>query len=48
MSDGTYQPKVYRKPGGDTQVVASGGSIVFESGGVLDITSFINGVRRSS
>jgi hypothetical protein len=33
MSDATYQPKVYRKSGGDTQVVASGGLIDIEPGG---------------
>ena len=29
----SYQPKVYRKQGGDQLVVASGGSIVYEAGG---------------
>ncbi|MGD9879019.1 MAG: hypothetical protein AB7E70_21020 [Hyphomicrobiaceae bacterium] len=37
MADATYQPKVYRKGGGDTLVVASGGSIEIESGGTLNI-----------
>lgn len=37
MADATYQPKVYRKQGGDTQVVASGGDIAVESGGIVDI-----------
>lgn len=37
MPDNSYQPKVYRKPGGDTQVIASGGAIDVESGGkILD------------
>ncbi len=36
MSDITYQPKVYRKQGGDEQVIASGGTQTIESGGVLD------------
>lgn len=36
MVDATYSPKVYRKDGGDTQVVASGGVIAIETGG--DIT----------
>lgn len=40
MVDSTYQPKVYRKDGGDTQVVASGGVIAIETGG--DLT--VNGV----
>ena len=35
MADDTYQPKVYRKDGGDTQVIASGGVIEFEEGGKL-------------
>lgn len=29
----TYQPKVYRKQGGDELVVASGGEVNVESGG---------------
>lgn len=33
MPDGTYQPKVYRKQGGDEMVVASGGLVTVESGG---------------
>lgn len=33
MSDSSYQPKVYKKDGGDTLVVASGGAIEIESGG---------------
>ena len=35
MADGTYIPKVYRTPGGDSQVVASGGSIKIETGGKI-------------
>ena len=35
MADGTYQPKVYRKQGGDELVVASGGVINVESGGAI-------------
>lgn len=35
MADGTYTPKVYRKEGGDQQVVASGGSINVEAGGQM-------------
>ncbi|RWO08222.1 hypothetical protein [Mesorhizobium sp.] len=31
----TYQPKVYRKQGGDELVVASGGVINVETGGIL-------------
>lgn len=33
MADATYQPKVYKKKGGDTLVVASGGIIDIETGG---------------
>lgn len=35
MPDDTYQPKVYRRQGGDEMVVASGGAIEVESGGVI-------------
>lgn len=31
----TYQPKVYRKQGGDEMVVASGGIVTLQSGGSL-------------
>lgn len=37
MVDETYQPKVYRKGGGDELVVASGGAITVESGGALTV-----------
>lgn len=37
MADATYQPKVYRKQGGDELIVASGGEIDIESGGTLAI-----------
>lgn len=37
MPDATYQPKVYRKIGGDEMVVASGGLITVESGGDINI-----------
>lgn len=40
MPDTTYQPKIYKTSGGNTQVVASGGIIAIETGG--DIT--VNGV----
>ena len=39
MADTTYQPNVYMKQGGDTLVVASGGSIDVESGGDMDVQS---------
>jgi len=35
MADATYQPKTYRKQGGDELVVASGGALTVESGGTL-------------
>lgn len=37
MADSTYQPKTYRKDGGDTSVVASGGVLDIESGGALKL-----------
>ncbi len=38
MSDPTYTPKVYKKNNGDTQVVASGGAIEIEAGGLFKIS----------
>ena len=35
MPDTTYMPKVYKKDGGDTLVVASGGQIAVEAGGKI-------------
>lgn len=35
----SYQPKTYRKEGGDEFVVASGGAITVESGGALTVAS---------
>lgn len=35
MADATYQPKVYRRQGGDELVVASGGVLNIETGGVV-------------
>ena len=40
MSDETYQPKTYRKDGGDTIVVASGGKVDVEAGGALNMRGF--------
>jgi len=37
MADSSYQPKVYRRQGGDEQVVASGGTLTIESGGVIAV-----------
>jgi hypothetical protein len=39
MTDATYQPKVYRKSGGDEQVIANGGTQTVESGGIINITT---------
>ena len=39
MADPTYQPKVYRRQGGDEQVIASGGVQTVESGGSIDVES---------
>lgn len=53
MPDATYQPKTYRKEGGDEFVIASGGKITVEDGGeiaqqgqgaVTQITSITTGV----
>lgn len=35
----TYQPKVYREQGGDRLVLASGGTILVNSGGSIDISA---------
>jgi len=37
MVDATYQPKVYKKSGGNELVCASGGAITIESGGTLTV-----------
>lgn len=35
MADATYLPKIYRKAGGDELVIASGGVLNIETGGVV-------------
>ena len=45
MPDATYSPKVYRQQGGDTLVVASGGTLKLETGAVLTDK---NGVDQSA
>jgi len=35
MPNSSYQPKTYRKQGGDEFVVADGGKIVVEAGGTI-------------
>ena len=48
MPDTTYGPKVYKKNGGDVQVVASGGELQIEDGGlVTDATNPIVRVKRT-
>jgi len=37
MADTTYMPKTYRKDGGDTHVIASGGVLDVEAGGALKL-----------
>lgn len=39
MADTTYAPKVYRKQGGDEQVIADGGLQTVESGGTVSFAS---------
>ena len=36
-ADTTYQPKTYRRAGGDESVIAEGGSLIIESGGVMEM-----------
>lgn len=35
MADATYAPKTYRKDGGNTHVIASGGKLLVENGGFI-------------
>lgn len=37
MADVTYQANVYRKDGGDTLVIASGGVLDIETGGIVKV-----------
>jgi len=50
MADATYQPKVYRKQGGDILVVANGGLVDIETGGDLKYngTSLIDEIAALS
>lgn len=41
MADPTYQPKTYRKQGGDEFVVASDGIITVELGGVINVSGSV-------
>lgn len=41
MADASYQPKVYRKQGGEEFIVASGGTLEIESGGTLKLDGTI-------
>jgi len=36
-ADTTYQPKTYRRAGGDETVIADGGKLIVESGGTLEL-----------
>jgi hypothetical protein len=48
VADTTYQPKVYKKDGGDTLVIAPGGSMENQDyGAVTQITSAATGVTLS-
>jgi hypothetical protein len=44
MADETYQPKVYKKQGGDELVIANGGEINVETGGIITA----NGTQASA
>ena len=48
MPDSTYQPKVYRKQGGNELVVASGGLITVEAGGAIAGRQLRHSVRSES
>jgi hypothetical protein len=39
VADTTYQPKIYRKIGGDEMIVASGGHVTVESGGTINVAT---------
>lgn len=50
MPDTSYQPKVYRKRGGDELVVASGGKVTVETGGEVNLespTGLLDGIVRN-
>ena len=38
-ADATYQPKTYRRAGGDETVIANGGKLIVESGGTIEVES---------
>ena len=51
MADASYQPKVYRKQGGDESVVADGGTHTVESGGTLSLeagATFTNAATQAN
>ena len=48
MADTTYQPLVYRKQGGDELVVASGGLITHESGGLFRTSDGIGAANTAA
>ena len=43
MADASYGPKTYHKQGGDEFVIASGGKITVETGGVIDNKGAVQG-----
>ena len=47
MADATYQPKTYRKQGGDEFVVASGGTLTLEAGATLSSAVAITSTSAS-
>ena len=45
MVDTTYSPKVYKNTGGDQMVVASGGTILVETGGNVQVDNVVKNIR---
>lgn len=48
MADKSYQPKCYRKQGGDEWVIANGGKITVESGGQINHDEVVRNIRAKS
>jgi hypothetical protein len=48
MSDATYSPRVYKKQGGNEMVVANGGTLTVEAGGVLSMSGILTGLIQGS
>lgn len=47
-ADPTYQPKTYRRDGGDELVIADGGSLIVESGGNIEMGGTLTAGTSSS